>query len=399
MSISLAAASAAPDAVPPLWRILTRFGWFAGLSGALGATLAYAAAVRPGLRGGEAGAAATAALERRAARYLAWTGVVLPVAGYAQLAARVARADEGTPFGRALAPGRIADLLGAPAEPGAWVARGTLLTVQNAVLVLAALALTALFTRRGRRHLDALVLTALPLCAAVTLVGSVPVKAAPEVLDDTLDRLLVQAHILGGAAWVGGLAALAAFAGLRGGRGGHAGVLWAGVWRRFGTVALAAVGAVLVSGLWLTWRSVGAPEQLWTTAFGVLLLVKTALVLGMVAAGAFNQFRLMPRIARARAADATPTLLRLTLRHFPRVVLGETVLGVAVLAVVPFLNGSARAQAGDAGDPPAATGGILAAGLALALTLAASLYATARASEALSRRTVRDGGTAPASAP
>lgn len=183
-----------------------------------------------------------------------------------------------------------------------------------------------------------------------------------------------------------GLALLAALAAARRHLGGNAGLLWADIWRRFSFVALVCVGAVLISGLWLAWKHVGSIGQLWTTTYGFLLLIKITMVLGMVAAGGANQFWLMPRIARARQADATASLLHLTLRHFPKVVWGEVALGAGVLGVVPFLSGSARSQAG--GPAPVATGSVFAVGAALALTLAASLYVTARTSEALARRQV-----------
>ncbi|MFF1560574.1 hypothetical protein [Streptomyces sp. NPDC058279] len=94
----------------------------------------------------------------------------------------------------------------------------------------------------------------------------------------------------------------------------------------------------------------------------------------------------MPRIVQARAEDDTSSLLRLTLRHFPKVVRDEVALGVAVLAVVPFLSGSARSEAGS---PPAVSdGSVFAVGALLVLTLAASLYVTARTSDTLARRAV-----------
>ncbi|MEU6890553.1 hypothetical protein ABZ934_01895 [Streptomyces sp. NPDC046557] len=59
-------------------------------------------------------------------------------------------------------------------------------------------------------------------------------------------------------------------------------------------------------------------------------------------------------------------------------------LHVAVLAVVPFLSGSARSEAGS---PPAVSdGSVFAVGALLVLTLAASFYVIARTSDALARR-------------
>ncbi|MFF4738470.1 copper resistance D family protein [Streptomyces sp. NPDC001262] len=370
---------------PPLWRILTKSGYFVGLCGAIGFTVTYAAAIRPALRAPGSERDDVAALRQRAAVSLAWAGVVLLVAGYFQLAARVARAGKGIPFGDALAPGRIWDFLCAPAARGAWVPQGTIYLVQNIVLVLASAALIALFSPGARRHLNALALTALPLSAAVSLVAAVP-ATAPANADRVLDLVFDQVHIVSGTVWTGGLVLLVALAGVRRRLGGNAGLLWADIWRRFGFVALVCVGAVLTSGLWISWKHVGGIGQLWTTTYGLFLLVKTLLVLGMVAAGGVNQFWLMPRIAQARRADATASLLHLTLRHFPKVVWAEVALGAGVLAVVPFLSGSARTQAGS--PAPVATGSVFAVGALLVLTLVASLWMTAKASDALSRREV-----------
>ncbi|GAA2261455.1 hypothetical protein GCM10010430_52170 [Kitasatospora cystarginea] len=383
MSFAHLAASSVGYTMPPLWRILTKSGYFVGLCGAIGATVTYVAAVRPALHAPGTETGDVTALRRRAAACLAWAGALLLVTGYFQLAARVARAGKGMPFGEALSPGRIWDFLHAPAGPGAWVAQGTLYLIQNIVLVLASAALLALFSPRAQRRPDALALIGLPLSLGVTLIAAVP-ATAPTAADRVLDLVFDQLHIIGGTVWLGGLALLALLSGARRLLSENAGVLWADLWRRFSLVALVCVGSVLVSGLWMTWKHVGSVGQLWTTTYGLFLLIKIVLVLGMVAAGGVNQFWLMPRIARARRSDATSSLLHLTLRHFPAVVWGEVALGVGVLAVVPFLSGSARSEAGS--PPAVTTGSVLTAGAALTLTLAASLYATAKASDALSRR-------------
>nr|WP_272922392.1 CopD family protein [Streptomyces sp. SID685] len=128
------------------------------------------------------------------------------------------------------------------------------------------------------------------------------------------------------------------------------------MWRRFSLVAMVCVAAVVVSGLWMSWEHVGRISQLWTTGYGVALLVKILLVLGLVMAGAVNQFWLMPRMTRPRRAGETASLFHLTLRHFPKAVWGEVVLGLAVLVVVPFLSGSARTEAGSPPAEPSSTG-------------------------------------------
>lgn len=379
----LSAATTAGYTMPQVWRVLTKAGYFIGLSGAIGATVTYATTVRPALRAPQTAGQDAEVLRRRSATYLAWAGLVLLAAGYFQLAARLARAGKGMPFGDALAPDRIWDYLHAPAAKGAWVAQGTVHLVQNAVLAVTAAALIALFVPAVRRHTDTIALTALPLSLAVTLIAAVP-ATKPADLDKWLDLAFDQTHIVSGVVWLGGLALLVALVGTRGRLGDGAGLLWADMWRRFSLVAMVCVGAVTISGLWLSWKHVGAISQLWTTGYGIALLVKILLVAGLVAAGAFNQFWLMPRITRARLADDSSSLLHLTLRHFPKVVWGEVALGVAVLVVMPFIAGSARTEAGSA--KAVSSGSVFAAGAALVLALAVSLYATAKASDALSRR-------------
>ncbi|MFE2164342.1 copper resistance D family protein [Streptomyces sp. NPDC059447] len=386
MNSLLLAADAAGYTMPPTWRVLTKAGYFLGLSAAIGTTVTYVTTVRPALNGeqhtGESHDAAV--LRSRSAIHMAWAGAVLLLAGYFQLAGRVARAGKGMAFGDALAPGRIWDFLQAPAAKGAWIAQGTLYLVQNLVLLAAAAVMIALFIPGVRRHVDRVALAMVPATVAITLIAAVP-ATAPADLDRWLDLFLDQVHIVSGTVWLGGLALLVALAaGTRARLGDGAGLLWADVWRRFSLVAMVCVGAVLLSGLWLTWKHVGAVSQLWTTGYGIALLVKILLVLGLVAAGAFNQLWLMPRIAQARRADDTASLRHLTLRHFPLVVWGEVALGIAVLVVVPFITGSARTEAGSA--KAVSSGSLFAAGAAMALALAVSLYATAKASEALARR-------------
>ncbi|MFY4723469.1 CopD family protein [Streptomyces sp. LaBMicrA B280] len=383
MTELLLAGDTAGYALPETWRAVTKTGYFIGLTGSIGGLVTFATTVRPALKGASDAADDVSVLRHRSALFLAWAGVLLLVTGYLQLAARVARAGAGMPFGDALAPGRIWRFLRAPADKGAWIAQGTVFLVQNLVLLATAAALMALFGRGARHRLERVALAVLPLALAVTLIAAVPVSTALSA-DDVLDLVLTQIHIVSGTVWLGGLVLLSVLAGARRRLSPDAGLLWADMWRRFSLVAMVCVAAVVVSGLWMSWEHVGRISQLWTTGYGFALLVKILLVLGLVTAGAFNQFWLMPRMTRARRAGETASLFRLTLRHFPKVVWGEVVLGLAVLVVVPFLSGSARAEAGSPPAEPSA--GVFTAGATLALALAASLYATARTSDALSRR-------------
>ncbi|GAA1689388.1 copper resistance D family protein [Fodinicola feengrottensis] len=376
-------ADAVPSALPPLWRMLTEFGYFLGLSAAIGFPLTYWVAVRPALdRSGTD--AYVVASRRRAAALLASSGVLLLVTGYFQLASRVARGTKGMSFGEATTPAAMWRFLSKAATPGDWIASGTIYLVQNVLVLLLSALLISLFFKKIGSRIDTIALFAFPAAMLASLIGSTPTRAT--ALDTLMDRYLTQVHIIGGTAWLGGLTVLVALvlAGRREATGVAA--IWADIWQRFSTLALVAVGGVLLSGLWLTWKNVGDPAQLVTTTFGRFLLLKLILVVGLVTAGGFNQLWLIPRVVRARLAGSEGSLVTLVLRHFPKVVAIEVVLGIGVLTVVPFLSGSARAQAGETAEPPVATGGILLIGLLLTATVVASFFATAKASDLLAQR-------------
>lgn len=163
---------------------------------------------------------------------------------------------------------------------------------------------------------------------------------------------LTAVHVIGAVTWVGGLVVLAATAvALRRNRtrdddDSRVADDWAQIWERFSLVAMIAVGALIVSGTWLAWSHVGTPGQLFTTAYGRALAVKLVLVIVLLCAGGYNVRVLLPRIHALQQGGDRRGVFRLAAQHFPAVVLGEALVAVCVLAVVPFLRGSARAQAG-----------------------------------------------------
>uniref|UniRef100_UPI00374DFFF3 copper resistance CopC/CopD family protein n=1 Tax=Streptomyces boetiae TaxID=3075541 RepID=UPI00374DFFF3 len=86
-------------------------------------------------------------------------------------------------------------------------------------------------------------------------------------------------HLLAVAAWLGGLATLLALLRHEPERLTRAAV------RRFSALALASVTALLITGLYQSWRQVGwSLTALTTTSYGRLLLLKTALVATLLAA-------------------------------------------------------------------------------------------------------------------
>ncbi|MDA0180467.1 copper resistance protein CopC/CopD [Solirubrobacter phytolaccae] len=121
-------------------------------------------------------------------------------------------------------------------------------------------------------------------------------------------------HLLAMGLWLGGLVALLA-------RDTPRPVL-----ARFSPLALGCFAVLGVTGVYLAWRQSGTPAALPATGFGRLLLVKTGLVLVIVA------FAALTRRALARAGD-----LR-------RTVLAEAALGLVVLGVTSALVNAAPAR-------------------------------------------------------
>jgi copper transport protein len=145
--------------------------------------------------------------------------------------------------------------------------------------------------------------------AAITisaLSGHAAVTAAP-LLSVPIDV----AHFAAAGVWLGGLAVLVSTAGR------------SVPIERWSTVAAVAVGVIAVTGIGSSLFQLGAPRGLWETDYGRLLIAKVAVAALMVALGWLNRRHLAELAARAGSA----------LRR----VRGETVAGVAVLAITGVL--------------------------------------------------------------
>jgi copper transport protein len=92
-------------------------------------------------------------------------------------------------------------------------------------------------------------------------------------------------HIAAAAAWIGGLVQLALVA--RDER----------VVRRFSSLALGSIAVIAATGVIRALTELRAVSQLWTTGYGRLLLVKSGLLVVLVAVGWLNRYRLIPRNA------------------------------------------------------------------------------------------------------
>lgn len=147
----------------------------------------------------------------------------------------------------------------------------------------------------------------------------------------TLSFALDAVHVAAAAVWIGGLAAVVAAVTLE--RDGRR-ALAARTVPRFSTMALAAVSVLLVTGVVNGYLQVRAWHGLWETRYGILLLVKSGLALGLIGLGAANRLRSARRLRAAPAADeaaASPT------RAFTRIAAAELAVAAGVVAVTALL--------------------------------------------------------------
>jgi copper transport protein len=112
---------------------------------------------------------------------------------------------------------------------------------------------------------------------------------------------------------------------------------------RFSPIALASVLAILATGLVQSWFQVEQLGNLIDTAFGRSALIKFGLLVGpLMALGAYNQRRLLPRLRAAAEGGATPgrdgVLLRRSIRT--EIALLAVVLGVTAALVSYAPSGS-----------------------------------------------------------
>lgn len=165
-------------------------------------------------------------------------------------------------------------------------------------------------------------------------------------------------HLMSVGVWVGGFVVLLlALRDDRMDRGHVAG--------RFSTTATVCLTLVAVTGTLRAVDEVGSFGRLFSTSFGEWLDVKVALFALLVALGALNRFRNVPRLATGRA-DHAP--LRTAVR-------GEVVFASLILAATGVLTGLAPASTVAATSPAAAKSIVLHASDA-ATTVRATLTVT-----------------------
>ncbi len=292
--------------------LATRFAFYAAIVGILGA-IAFRALVLRAVGGGLPETAAGAVAEgvwRIAAIAAGLLLLTLPLRLWFQAVSFFPE----DPLGN----------LGAVTAGTAW-STGWWVQVTAGAVVLLGVALARPGQHRVANgwRLAALGALALPI---VPLVSGHAWADSPRALSSVATYL----HVVAASAWVGGLCCLvcAGLPALRDSERPADGVpapLPALV-GAFSRLALAAAGLLVVSGAAKAWLHIGAPSDLWTTAWGRSLLVKDAVVLGVMALGFYNWRVVRP----ALASDPGPDRLK-------RSATLELLLGAAAVIATSFL--------------------------------------------------------------
>ena len=151
-------------------------------------------------------------------------------------------------------------------------------------------------------------------------------------------------HLLAAGVWLGGLPLLAMLL-TWAQRADHASAerIAAEATRRFSALGLGSVLLLVVTGVYNTWTLVGTIPALIGTPYGQLLLVKLGLLLPLLGLAIVNLRYLKPRLVRVVAVQQRRQT-RETLRRLRRCVLGEAVLGVAILLIVGALGSTPPAR-------------------------------------------------------
>ncbi len=213
---------------------------------------------------------------------------------------------------------------------GTDLGRAGLIRTLAALLALAALVLArpgpGLW--RGTAVLGALA------CASLAWMGHV---AAAVGAGASLHLASDMLHALAAGAWLGALAGFVAL--LRspsrttGAAAAAAHAALAGFAGRGSTV----VAILVLTGLANSWFLIGPDHlaELWTTAYGRLLLLKIGLFCAMLALAWANRMRLTPRLGTELDRKAPPEIALARLKHS---LVWETGLGLTVLAAVAWLG-------------------------------------------------------------
>jgi copper transport protein len=196
----------------------------------------------------------------------------------------------------------------------------------------------ALGARAGRLRPAPLLVPALALVSLPALAGHASVQHPVWLF---LPANLI--HVGAMSVWLGGLTALLAClpAATRKLGNTERSRLLADVLARFSPLALCCVIALAASGVVQALVQIDAWNELWNTPYGRAVLVKVGLLIGLIALGAINRQRTLPRLRRLAGEGATPGVAGVVLRRTLR---AEVATIAVVLGTTGALAGYAPAK-------------------------------------------------------
>jgi putative copper export protein/mono/diheme cytochrome c family protein len=256
--------------------------------------------------------------------WLAWASLLLAIGSGAAWLVAVAAGMSGNPPGVALAQGAEWVVLTRTRFGDDWQLRLALAVLLGLCLLVrrwasGAIGWTALFLAAG-------------MLASLAWAGhgaSTPGPAGD--LHLAADFL----HLLAAGFWLGTLPPLILFlAEERRTPGPNWAAVAATATRRYSTMAIASVAALLAGGVANTWFLAGTVPALVGTEYGRLLLTKIGLFIAMLLVAAVNLLRLTPRLARG----GTPNIFRRTVARLQSNAGIETAFGLGVVGVVSVLG-------------------------------------------------------------
>ena len=254
-----------------------------------------------------------AALHRRLPAVARWSIAIGIVSAFAWLAAAAATMG-GVALAQAIEPETLGTVFVGTLFGKVWIAR----------LSLAVVLLIALWPRntgRGGWRLAFSTIVAGVYLAALAWTGHAAAAQGPwrdaQLVSDVV-------HLISAGAWLGALPPLVYLLGTMRPIE-HA--TWAT--RRFSTVAIACVSALILSGLGNSWFLVGSVPALFGTTYGALLIAKLALLAVMLSLAALNRLVLTPRLG---GGD------RHAVRALRRNALLEIATGLLIVTIVGVLG-------------------------------------------------------------
>jgi copper transport protein len=192
--------------------------------------------------------------------------------------------------------------------------------------------------RAGRLRLTPLLVPAIALVFLPALAGHASVQRPVWLF---LPANLI--HVGAMSVWIGGLTALLVCLPVATRKLANAdrSRLLADVLARFSPLALGCVIALAASGVTQALVQIDAWNELWNTSYGRAVLVKAGLLAGLVALGAVNRRRTLPRLRRLADEGVPPGVAGLVLRRTLR---AEVATIAVVLGTTGALAGYAPAK-------------------------------------------------------